>query len=338
MAWDFETEPEYEAKLAWARSFVDDEIIPLETLSLDDATLAKDDRAAPRAGEERGPLGRAPASRARRDGLRAGAPRPSPRGARAHLPRSHGLREQRRRTPATPSCWRSGSRRSGREEQRTSSSSPCSTEGLRSAFSMTEPGAGADPTLIATTAQRDGEEWVINGHKWFTSNGSVADFLIVMCVTNPDVHPYAGCSMIIVPADTAGGRHGPRHLDHGGPDPALRQVRGPHRDRLQRRPGAGGQPRRARRRRFPARPDAPRPRPHPSLHEMARAVAARLRHALRARRLAPSARIAPRRQADGPELGRRLDGRDDCGPPHDPCRPHGRSTATVHPLRASRSR
>ena len=36
---------------------------------------------------------------------------------------------------------------------------------------------------------RDGEEWVINGHKWFTSNGSVADFLIVMCVTNPDVHP-----------------------------------------------------------------------------------------------------------------------------------------------------
>ena len=69
---------------------------------------------------------------------------------------------------------------------------------------MTEPGAGADPTLIATTAVRDGEEWVINGHKWFTSNGSVADFLIVMCVTNPDVHPYAGCSMILVPADTPG--------------------------------------------------------------------------------------------------------------------------------------
>jgi acyl-CoA dehydrogenase len=58
--------------------------------------------------------------------------------------------------------------------------------------------------LISTTAVRDGEEWVINGHKWFTSNGSVADFLIVMCVTNPDVHPYAGCSMILVPAGTAG--------------------------------------------------------------------------------------------------------------------------------------
>ena len=69
---------------------------------------------------------------------------------------------------------------------------------------MTEPGAGADPTLIATQAVRDGDEWVINGHKWFTSNGSVADFLIVMAVTNPDVHPYQGCSMIIVPADTPG--------------------------------------------------------------------------------------------------------------------------------------
>ena len=45
---------------------------------------------------------------------------------------------------------------------------------------------------------------MINGHKWFTSNGSVADFLIVMCVTNPDVHPYQGCSMIVVPTDTPG--------------------------------------------------------------------------------------------------------------------------------------
>src|SRR5437899_824337 len=51
---------------------------------------------------------------------------------------------------------------------------------------------------------RDGDEWVINGHKWFTSNGSAADFLIVMAVTNPDVHPYQGSSMIVVPTDTPG--------------------------------------------------------------------------------------------------------------------------------------
>ncbi|MGH2758709.1 MAG: acyl-CoA dehydrogenase family protein, partial [Actinomycetota bacterium] len=75
---------------------------------------------------------------------------------------------------------------------------------IRSAFSMTEPGAGADPTLIKTRAERVGDELVINGHKWFTSNGSVADILIVMAVTNPDVHPYQGMSMIVVPRNTPG--------------------------------------------------------------------------------------------------------------------------------------
>ena len=93
----------------------------------------------------------------------------------------------------------------GDEEQREQWLQPLWTGELRSAFSMTEPNtAGSDPTLLATSAVRDGDEWVINGHKWFTSNGSVADFLIVMAVTNPDVHPYQGSSMIIVPADTPG--------------------------------------------------------------------------------------------------------------------------------------
>ena len=51
---------------------------------------------------------------------------------------------------------------------------------------MTEPEtAGSDPTLLQTRAVRDGDEWVINGHKWFSTNGSVADFLIVMAVTEP---------------------------------------------------------------------------------------------------------------------------------------------------------
>lgn len=76
---------------------------------------------------------------------------------------------------------------------------------MRSAFSMTEPEvAGSDPTLIRTQAVLDGEEYVINGHKWFTSNGSAADFLIVMAVTNPEVHPYQGCSMLVVPTDADG--------------------------------------------------------------------------------------------------------------------------------------
>src|SRR5271165_4540256 len=92
----------------------------------------------------------------------------------------------------------------GREDQRSEWLEPLLAGKIRSAFSMTEPGAGADPTLISTRAVRDGDEWVINGHKWFTSNGSVADVLVVMVVTNPDVHPYQGSSMILVPAKTPG--------------------------------------------------------------------------------------------------------------------------------------
>jgi len=74
-----------------------------------------------------------------------------------------------------------------------------------SAFSMTEPdNAGSDPTRMNTTATRDGGEWVINGHKWFSSNAMAADFLIVMAVTDPDEEPHRRASMFIVPKDAAG--------------------------------------------------------------------------------------------------------------------------------------
>ncbi len=75
-----------------------------------------------------------------------------------------------------------------------------------SGFSMTEPmnGAGSDPKMIQTTAVPDGDEWVINGHKWWTTNGPEADILLVLARTDPDAHPYAGCSIILVPTDTPG--------------------------------------------------------------------------------------------------------------------------------------
>ena len=76
---------------------------------------------------------------------------------------------------------------------------------IRSGYSMTEPDtAGSDPRLLKTRAVKDGDTWVINGRKWYTTNGSVADILIVMAVTNPDVHPYQGSSMFVVPVDTPG--------------------------------------------------------------------------------------------------------------------------------------
>ncbi len=76
---------------------------------------------------------------------------------------------------------------------------------IRSCFSMTEPEtAGSNPTLLATTAVREGDEYVINGQKWFTSSADGAAFAIVMAVTDPDAPPHQRASMIIVPTDTPG--------------------------------------------------------------------------------------------------------------------------------------
>jgi acyl-CoA dehydrogenase len=76
---------------------------------------------------------------------------------------------------------------------------------IRSCFSMTEPEvAGSDPTLIRTRAVKDGDHWVINGHKWFTSGAIGASVAIVMVVTNPEAQPHLRASMILVPIDAPG--------------------------------------------------------------------------------------------------------------------------------------
>ena len=76
---------------------------------------------------------------------------------------------------------------------------------IRSCFSMTEPEfAGSNPTQMGTVAEREGDDWVINGHKWFTSSADGAAFAIVMAVTNPDAAPHRRASMILVPTDNPG--------------------------------------------------------------------------------------------------------------------------------------
>ena len=76
---------------------------------------------------------------------------------------------------------------------------------IRSFFSMTEPEvSGSDPTTLRTRAVRDGDEWVIDGHKWFSSGADGAAFGIVMAVSDPDAPAHSRASQIIVPADTPG--------------------------------------------------------------------------------------------------------------------------------------
>ncbi len=96
----------------------------------------------------------------------------------------------------------------GTEEQKQRWLLPLIEGTMESGFSMTEPeNAGSDPRSLKTTATKVGDEWVINGHKWFTSNGKDADFFIVMCRAD-DPSGEAGRSgsmvQIIVPTDTPG--------------------------------------------------------------------------------------------------------------------------------------
>jgi acyl-CoA dehydrogenase len=77
---------------------------------------------------------------------------------------------------------------------------------VRSCFSMTEPEhPGSNPTWMSTTAVKDGDDYVINGHKWFTSSAEGASFAIVMAITNPDASSrYKRASQIIVPLPAPG--------------------------------------------------------------------------------------------------------------------------------------
>jgi len=93
----------------------------------------------------------------------------------------------------------------GTDEQKDHWLYPLVAGRIRSFFSMTEPEVpGSDPTTLRTRAVRDGDEWVIDGHKWFSSGAEGASFGIVMAVTAPGAEPHARATQIIVPVDTAG--------------------------------------------------------------------------------------------------------------------------------------
>ncbi len=91
-------------------------------------------------------------------------------------------------------------------EQRERYLKPLAAGAIYSGFAMTEPhpGAGSDPNMLRTSAVRDGHDWIINGHKWWTSGGDGAAFLLIMARTNPDVATSKGATIFIAPADTPG--------------------------------------------------------------------------------------------------------------------------------------
>jgi len=202
MAWDFSTEPEFEAKLDWMRTFVREQVWPLETLLEELGWEGLRRAAAPLQDEVKA------------QGLWAAHLDPELGGQGYGQVKLGLMHEILGSSPIAPLMFGNAAPDSGNSEilamvgtpeQKDRYLHPLLAGDLKSGFSMTEPdSAGSDPTLLRTRAVRDGDDWVINGWKWFTSNGSIADFLIVMAVTDPDARPHNRASMFIVDVDTPG--------------------------------------------------------------------------------------------------------------------------------------
>lgn len=94
--------------------------------------------------------------------------------------------------------------RYGTPEQKEAYLRPLLDGGVYSAFSMTEPEGGSDPFYFSCLAEQDGDDYVINGEKWFSSHANHSDFLIIMAVTDPDAEPFRRASMFVVPTRTPG--------------------------------------------------------------------------------------------------------------------------------------
>jgi len=205
MGWEFSTEPEFQEKLNWIDAFVRDEVEPIDLLwggkafhPLDD-TLRKivdplkqevHDRGlwACHLGPELGGQGFGQVKLSLMNEIlgRSGwAPivfgTQAPDTGNAEIIAHYGTDEQKERYLR-----------------------PLLDGEIFSCYSMTEPQGGSDPSLFETTARRDGDEWVISGWKFFSSNARTSSFLIVMAITNPDTDVYRGMSMFLVPTDAPG--------------------------------------------------------------------------------------------------------------------------------------
>ena len=199
MAWDFQTEPEFQEKLDWIQQFCEAKVEPLHhvfphAVRLPDPAVKAYVRELQQEVKDQGlwalfldeELG-GPGFGQLKLGL---------------------VNEILGRYPAAPQLFGAAAPDSGNmemlaaygtEEQKKRWLEPLLNQEMFSAYSMTEPQGGSDPNLFQTTAVRDGDEWVINGEKWFTSAGRVADILFVMCTNGMYVVPRKHPGVEIMP-------------------------------------------------------------------------------------------------------------------------------------------
>ncbi len=205
MGWEFSTDPEFQAKLDWTDAFVREEVEPLDLLWGDRTFHPLDDKLR----KIVDPL----KQRVRDQKLWACHLGPELGGegyGQVKLSLMNEILGRSRWAPIIFGCQAPDTGNAeiiahyGTDEQKERYLRPLLDGEIFSSYSMTEPQGGSDPTRFETRARRDGDEWVIDGWKFFSSNARTSAFLIVMAVTDPDVSAYQGMSMFLVPTDTPG--------------------------------------------------------------------------------------------------------------------------------------
>ena len=204
MSWDFETEPEFQKELDWMDKFVREEVEPLDHV-LESPYEVRDPK--------RNKLVRPLQAEVRKRKLWACHLEPELGGqgyGQVKLALMNEILGRSRFAPTVFGCQAPDSGNAeilakyGTPEQKKRFLEPLLANEIVSCFSMTEPQGGADPKVFTTHAELHGDNWVINGEKWFSSNAHYSSFLIAMVVTDPDAQPYKRLSTFIVPTDAPG--------------------------------------------------------------------------------------------------------------------------------------
>ncbi len=206
MAWDFSNEPEFELQLEWMREFVAEEIEPLDLVFRDPGAHV-DPRS--RAARIMAPL----KEEVKKRGLWACHLGPELGGKGLGQLKLGLMNEILGRSRFAPTVFGTQApdtgnaeilARFGTPDQKAKYLQPLLDGEIVSCYSMTEPQAGADPGEFTCKAHLNAGEWVIEGEKWYASHACIAEFLIVMVITDPTVPVHEGSTMLIVPHDTPG--------------------------------------------------------------------------------------------------------------------------------------
>ncbi len=205
--WDFSTEPEFQKKLDWMKEFVREEVEPMDLVfNRPGHNFDVTDKRALAAA-------RVLQDEVKRQGLWACHLRPELGGqgfGQVQLALMNEILGATKWGPRVFGCQAPDSGNAeilakfGTAEQKERYLAPLLAGEIVSCFSMTEPQGGSDPRVFETRAVREGDEWVINGFKWFSSQARWASFIILMAVTSPEEPAASRFSMFLIPANTPG--------------------------------------------------------------------------------------------------------------------------------------